>query len=420
MRDESPHASRKLPARRLTLLLLGMVIGILVLSALSTGLLAPNGHAATSLAAPNQSGASRPLDLARTNLAGPPPVERTYRGVSEVYQLASVGKYALLVLNYPSGLSSLVLVNAATNSSKVVERTNPGGAGTYPESLVGAGGSFFMEWENGTTYQMSWQEISTNGTVRSVTLPLAPSAGWTFAFGNASALFVSAGPNLLEVDPTTLAIAANYSTEIGSSVTGITSVLPVDGRLYIAGNVFDQRTNLFRAYFGFINLTSDHLTTVAVIGPRTNATYTYFFDVMVEEGSDVYVGGVAYLLNTTVYQSTVGLLYRYDTTTSRFANLSAILPHSDWGVFGLEPWAHTVAVSLNWFSINITDDRTRQVGGIYTLSHTSSLHLVNVTATLANGYVPNTGYVTAGSSGWFFTGGGNSISGKAEFVAIRP
>jgi hypothetical protein len=417
---ERLRANRKLTQPRVTLAIVGVVVAVLVVTGSPVGLSLGSGHSMAVIARPTPPGAPSTASGAHSNAAGSLRVERTYRGLSEVYMLASAGKYALLALNYPSGLTSLVLVNAATNSSKFVERKDPGGIDTYPASLIGAGGAFFMEWLNGSTFQVNWQEISTNGSVRNVTLPITRNAEWTFAYGNQSALFVTTGPILLELDPTTLTIAANYSREVPRAVVNIEDVLPVGNRLYLTGVALNRTTDVDRGFFGFLNLSTRVATTVARVGGTSNSAYSTEFYVMVAGGSDIYVGGAVTFDNGTVYEVAAGLLYRYNPATSHFQNMSRLLPTADWGVFALEPWGSTVAVSMNWFSIVLATGRTTQVGGVYTLAHSPSLHLVNATADFPGGYVPNTSYVTAESSGWYFSGGGNSVSGLAQFAAVKP
>jgi hypothetical protein len=302
----------------------------------------------------------------------------------------------------------------------MVEHRDPGGSETFPMSVVGAGGEFYVEWVNDTTYQVSWQSVSLNGSVESANLPLSRSVEWSFVFGNQTALFVTTGRLLLELNPTTLAVIANYSSALPHNVVDISAVLPAGPRIYLAGVVLHKATGVYRGFFGYLNLSSGLVTTVAHVGGTTDASVSDALEVMVAAGSDVFVGGAADFENASEYEVVSGLLYQYDPATSTFQNMSALLPTSDWGVFGLEPWGSTIAVSMNWFGVSFVNQQTRQVGGVYTLARSPTLHLVNVTDRLAVGYVPNVAYVTAGSSGWFFTGGGNSVSGAAQFVAIKP
>jgi hypothetical protein len=407
--------------RRLLVAIIVFACVVLALGALDPALATSRSDSAgpgAVIQAPSRGAASRPAEAI---LPGVPHLERTYRGVSDVYQLASTGKYALLALLHPNDISSLVLVNAATNSSKVVEKRDPGGDQTFPASMVGAGGAFFMEWANGTTFQTSWQEIFTNGSVRNVTLPVATSVEWVIVYGNASAFVVGAGPTLMAIDPTTLTVAANYSTAIPRDVSDINGFLPDGSRIYLSGAVLDRRTDVYRAFFGFLNLSSGRVTTVAVSGGASDASISNWFDVLVADGKEIYVGGETDSENASSYRVVHGLFYRYDPSTSDFENLSRLLPAPSWGVYGLDPWGDTIGVSMNSFAVNLSTGQTEQnVGGVYALVHGASLRLVNVTADLASGYVPAESYVTAASAGWFFSGGTNTHTGLAQFVAIRP
>jgi hypothetical protein len=399
--------------------------GVGIAAALGIALLFVGSAAAAPMTMIGPAPLSASTPLVHPDRSIPPAASHDVRKVaSHVYPKAdyvnlvdSINSTALVDLVMDNGSNKLVMFNAVHNASKLIEFV-PGGSSTYGASIESAGGRFFLAWNNTSSGKQFWQEVTLSGRISAVTLPIGNSLFWTFAFGNATVLFATSGEFLVKIDPKTLSLVTNYSSSLPAHVL-VDSVLPVDGRLYLAGS----RTlpnGAFNAYFGFLNLRSGKVTTVS----RTITTYPSdlygFFVALIVSGSDFLVGGALDTLNTTgttfSYESVGGYLYRYAPETSTFDNLSALLPHKTWGVWAFEPWGNAVALSLSGFNYSLPEGGI--AGGLYKFS-SGAPSLVNETSVFPSGYLANVYMVTSFSNGWFFSGGYASSGFSSEIVAVK-
>lgn len=346
-------------------------------------------------------------------------VSRSYSEASFVDYLASNETTALLVNYLPNGSNELVLFNAAKNSSKVIEAVVPGGDLTALISITSAGGEFFLAWQNVSTQQEFYQKVTLAGKITNVSLPLPRIASflYNFVYANGTSIFASSGRFLFEVNAVSLKLEANYTGILPTNLS-VSSVLPVGDRLYIAGGESLQ-TNTSTAYFGYLNLSLHTLTEVSKAVKHLPAHLYADFDSLVADGSRIYVGG--YILVDTwplFIEDVGGLFYRFTPSTSSFTNQSSLLPVKSWGVYALDPWAKTIALSLNGYELNVTTGSLSLSGGIYTLA-SSGKSLVNQTSLFPADFLVYLMGETSASNGWFFGGGYNSVTGVAQVVAVR-
>ncbi len=347
-------------------------------------------------------------------LALPHVVSRVYSKASTVNAETSIGSTALLDLRLPDNANELVLFDAAHNTSTVVQSIVPGGNLTSLAGIASAGGKFFLSWNNISSGKEFWQEVTTSGKVSVVTLPIGDTLSWGFPYGNGTALYAFSSGFLVQINPTTLNLKANYSSYLPAHV-GLNSVLPVGTRLYLAGSLMltNGATN---AYFGFLNLKTGKVTTVS----KTIKTYPVgldaFFATLLQQGSYIFVGGALETANsTTGAAATVNsYFFRYTSATATLTNLSSLLPVKTWGVWALEPWATTIALSLGGYNTSVPGEAL--AGGIFALVSTG-MKLVNETSLFPSGYIPGFWEATSFTGGWFFSGGYKGLGGPAEAVA---
>jgi hypothetical protein len=342
-------------------------------------------------------------------------VSRTYPGTIDVYGLASNNTTALLDLFFSNQTNRLVLFNAATNTSKVIQKVVPGGNHTSLLSVTSAGGAFFLVWENTTTLESFYQKVTLTGKITYPTLPIGKSVLWGFVYGNSTRLYASSGKFLVEINATSLKLVANYTKLLPSNLS-LSSVLPVGNRLYLGGerSLANGATN---AYFGFLNLSSKKVTTISKTIKNYPSDQFGAFLTLAARGTSVYVGGAieTFLSSPLTVGIDQGLFYQFVPSTSAFKNLSSLLPVRSWGVWGIEPWAKTIALSLTGFFLNNTI--TTFGGGTYTLS--AGPGLVNETSIFPAGFLSDFSDETSASNGWYFSGGFNSNNNLGEAAAVK-
>jgi hypothetical protein len=341
---------------------------------------------------------------------------QTFPAGSTVYDVASNKSTALLDVYLQNTSNELVLFDATTNTSKVVQPIVPGYGDSLIDSLVAAGGSFFGSWQNFSSQKEFFEKITLGGKVTKIHLPLASSQVWSFPYGNASSLYATDGPLLIQLDPHTLKLVANLTTYVPSKVT-LDSVLPVGQRIYLAG-AYTSATGGTSPYFGYANLSSGTTTNVTHALKHVPNGLTGLLLSIALLGSNIYVGGSLDSFSTGPFDLRVvgGYLDRFDPATASYKNLSAMLPVKGWGVWALVPWLKTIALSLTGF--NITPTTVQYGGGIYTLS-AGGKSLANETSLLPAAYAADADEETAVSGGWFFSGGENFASSSGQAVAIR-
>lgn len=366
------------------------------------------------LAIPAAAGAAAPLG--RTAPATPHVDRHLFSATSTVYELASIGDHVLVVNSLANGSQEVVMFDPVTNASRVVEASPPGGSIDFLSGTVAAGGKFFLGWidlYNGST---TYQTISTAGVVKD--LSLRTTVPFTFAYGNATALFATYDSYLVEVDPATVKVVYNYSALLPVGVT-VSAVLPVGPLLYVAGGEpASNGTN--SPFFGYLNRTTDVFHTVTKASPRFPAGFGGSFLTILDLKGTIYLGGADdyYLLPTVAFGTSVGLFYAYAPASGKLTNLSKLLPQPAWGVYALEPWKGTVALSLSRFTVNATGGGDLLAGGLF--SYRAGAHaLANLTGLWGPGYLADVFDVTSESGGYLTSGGTNSASGLAEVISVK-
>ena len=346
----------------------------------------------------------------------PPRVSsQQFSGSFDVDDIVSNQSTALVNLLLDDGASELVLYSAPHNSTRVIQAEVPGGSNTVLTSQISAGGAFDIAWVNDTTGQEFWEKVTLAGKITYPSLPLGGSYSWTFVYGNATALFASAGSFLVELDARSFTTIANYSTLLPAGVA-VDSVLPVGHRLYLGGDRIV--TGSQNAYFGYLDLNSMKVTSVSKFANSYPSYLKGAFVSLLGGGTTIYAGGALSTFDLAPYtaSSNQGYLFSFDPSGSVFKNLSSLLPVRSWGVWALVPWGSKVGLSLSGYFYN--DTVSSLDGGVYTLSDTGR-GLVNRTALLPIGYLADILGETSASGVWFFSGGYNSISGNAEVVAVK-
>jgi hypothetical protein len=341
-------------------------------------------------------------------------VRQQFPGTIGVYELASVGQHVLVVNSFANGSQDLVMFDPAHNSTKVVEAANP--PGTYLTGVVAAGGKFVVGWENLSNAHTSYQIISTSGTVSNC--PKVTAVPWTFPYGNATALFASSGSYLVQVDPATLAVVHNYSAKIPAGVT-VNAVLPVGPRLYISGTE-PTSNGTYSPFFGYLNRTNHRFHSITSASTSFPADLVGNFFSILDLSGTIYVGGADtyHSLTSYAFNPVAGLFFAWDPSTGGWTNLSAVLPHANWGVYAMEPWSGRVGLSLNDFAVSSSGASALLGGGFFTYKSGAS-SLANLTNLWGAGYLANVFDVTSETGGYLTSGGEVSSSGISEVVSVK-
>ena len=344
-------------------------------------------------------------------------IAEAYSGTYVVNTVVSNGTEALVDLLFTNGTSEFVFFDALTASTYGVQWVPGGSSAPTLISTTTAGGLYWLAWKDTSTGRTSWETINSSGTIAYPVLPVGPDLSWQFVYGNATALYVSAGAYLVEVNATSYAMVANYSKPIPTNLS-VATVVPLGNRLYLAGS-WSLTNGATSAYFGYLNLTSNKLTRVSKLITNYPSDSFAGFYAVIASGGNLYVGGVRelYTVSPLRYQTLEGYLYKFVPATSSFKNLSALLPVRGWGVFALEQWGPTIAVSVTGYNATSANSYQSFAGGIYTLSPKGT-SLLNQTYLLPKGYAASAYEVTAESGFWLFSGGLNLVSGASEVVAI--
>lgn len=362
------------------------------------------------------------LSILTTGPVNPQSVQ-TYPTASAVDGVAANKTMALLPVEFPNDTSELVLFDGATNVSRVIQAEVPGGQNDSLVGLTSAAGEFFLEWQNLSSGNVFWQKVSLAGKISYPSIPLNKGLVWSILDGNATSLFASVGRILVEINATTLKIAANFTKDVPKNLT-FDSALPVGSRLYLAGS-WSVSGHGPSAYFGYLNLTTGKLHTISPV-VKTHPSGLVGTDTSIATmGADVYVGGALTLAtSSTAFHSVGGYFERYNVTTSTLVNLSSLLPVENWGVFAIAPWGTTIGLSLSDESLNATIPVLSFPGGIYSLA-VSQNRLVNESSDFPLGFTCFVLGETSVSDGWYYSGGynqpgGNLLTGVAQVVAVKP
>lgn len=329
---------------------------------------------------------------------------KTFPKSAAILGIASINSTALLQLSLPSGKWTIGLFNATLNSSKTLQGVVPGGNQTFAVDEISGGGAFFVAWLNTSTESEFWQKVTVAGKVANIRLPIGKSLPWSFDYGNGTSLFASAENFLVDINPTSLKIIANYTSSLPRN-TSVSAVLPDGQRLYLAG-VRSLADGATYPYFGYLNLTSKKVTTISKTVKSYPSDFYGGFFTLISRGSDIYVGGGLSIYSSSPFvdRAAAGYFYRFAPSSASFKNLSSLLPSSQWVIGELEPWADTISLSL--FDYNFSNTTFLWEAAIYTLS-SNGHSLVNQTAQLPKGFWGNnaTNDGESASAGWFFQEG---------------
>lgn len=388
-------------SRRIERIGLGLLVGLVMLAVPAIGAGAPPSASA---------GPSLPPATAH------PAVTQIVPSSTTAFVSSSVGARSLVAFQLTNGSWELLLFDAATNATSVVVVASPA-ATISPGFLTAAGGHFFVAVWNLTSLRDLFVQVNTSGSYAVVTLPIGPAWDWQLPYGNATALFAAAKGLLVEINPTTRTLLANYSSSIPAGLT-VEDLLPSGGYLYLAGFLANA-TGATSAYFGRLALatgTTTHIATAHyVAGPYSNGFFALGL-----RGTDLWVGGGQSELAVsapTFTQATIsGSLWVYNTTTGTFTDRTGWLaasPHAE--VFGIAPWTGGLILSVERYDFTATSSST--YGWLYTPG-SGGLHLVNRTAYLPAGYVADYFDVTSQTGGYLFSAGMSS-TGLAEIVALK-
>ncbi|HEV2316180.1 MAG TPA: hypothetical protein VGV89_01205 [Thermoplasmata archaeon] len=337
-----------------------------------------------------------------------------YASGSTVALLTSNGSTALLDLILLNGSNEIVLYDAGTNSSHVVQAAVPGGAGLGLEGLHWAGTAFFLAWYNFTTASASFEEVTKTGTYSAVTMPVGNGTLWTIPGGDASGLFLAATGFLVVVNPRTLTLSANYSLLIPHRAAPTAVETDASGSsIYVAGTSV-SRAGSDRPFFEIISVANSTGRVLSHGFATMPSSLSGVFASMAWAHGELYVSGYILRSNSTGLSTDGGYLYRYDPASGIFRNLSVVLPNSTWAVWSVEPWGKSVLLSLGGYvlpSFTVS-------GGEYQLSATGST-LTNRSSVFPTGFVADFLGITSRSGSFYFLGGYDQPSFSGEVVAVR-
>lgn|GEM_PF-1747994 len=347
----------------------------------------------------------------------PPPFRLQITAGSDAIFVASVGVLALTgVATFAAG-TNLYLYNGTTNSTSLV--TSVSSVKVQLNGITAAGGRFFVEWSNATSRALSFSTVTTAGVLAHVRLPLSPSLPWVLLPGTGLMLFASMPGRLVAIDPTSLAIAADYSSVIPPGLN-VQSVA-VQGNLIYLGGVQDSTCCGQQVFAGILNSTSLTVTTLthrqaayssSLIGTIWSITIT---------PNNVFFGG-DYVSETTVPALKIttvgGYLFRFDPGNGTFHNLSSLLPKTTPAVFGTEAAGNGLVLNLAWFHLDATTIPLTfsQRGNTYFLPPTGGPLLND--SKLTGKTLVGLSYETSETAGLYFVGGTDTKTGYAQIDAV--
>lgn len=340
---------------------------------------------------------------------------------------ASSGSFVLSDVITSTAAQELILSNAANNTSSIVQTSGA-------SEMIGAGGHFVVAsycafFCSGVTYET----VSTAGKTHSISIAGTDVFEWAFLYANQSIVIISArsygtnGAYLDEVNSTTGAIVANYSTLLPAGVDAV-SAAPVGSRIYVGG---EERTSTatgttYAPSFGYIAGGGIRFATLGSSVFGTSASRVGVFDVMVPSAGSMYLGGY---WDPSTGGSPTGLFYQFSPNTGTFTNLSGLLPHPSWAVLGMVHWGRQLALAVaGWVVSNSSLTAfTTTGGGLYTYGYGASpLH--NRTSLWGPGFTagewgaffaPLTQTLLAESHEYIVTAGTISPSGIAEINILH-
>lgn len=389
---------------------------LVVIVAASALVLAPSGTAAAH--APGTPTIIRPLTLNDGVVPSLKILEQTFPTDPVVDSLTSLNSTTLVLNDNVNYAVTTYLYKVPGNTSKLVQSVNPGGAATYPVSEVGAGGVFYVSYENGTTGHTFWEKITLAGKVTRLVPPFGDTFDWDLLYGNQSTMYVvdETDPSLVfALNPTTLAVTQNLSHWAPSNVL-VDAVAPAPGRLYMAGAIVTA-ANRSDVWFGYRTNSTGLVTNVSSTPKMAEHLYGTFYSIVVQ-GSYVYLGGELEHVTKHVWSSAAGYFYRFDPGTGAYKNETSLLPVAKGSVWAIEPWGTTVGISQQWWQVSFSTGAESFEGGIYHLA-ANGKSFVNVSGSLPPGYVSAGYFETADAGGWFINGGSNANTGAAQLVAIK-
>ncbi|HYK92590.1 MAG TPA: hypothetical protein VEY07_00920 [Thermoplasmata archaeon] len=359
-----------------------------------------------------------PLAPSSIPLAAATRAVQQYANSTGVFTETSLGAYALLGITTPTGQVELVLFNGLRNVSKVVQGPEP--VQLTPNSMVAAGGHFYVQWQNSTSGKETFEVVTTNGVTAIVKLPLTKTISWTLIYGDASHLLAAAPGALAQVNPATNSLVADYSSFLPSNVSFQSAAVAPFG--FYLGGAQSAAIGGARPFAGWFDTTTDLLTDLTPTVNGAPGVLTGSIDSIALAGNEVYFGGYLAVANFSAgffEQIVGGYLFGYSTLSTRFQNLSAILPASTPAVFGVFPVGRAVVLNTASFLLNVTGSTFffTQSGGTYVVSGVGT-RIKNDTALTGVDFVALLTEASE-SGGFYFVGGSNLTSGLAQVEAIR-
>ena len=406
----SSRSFRRIVAGRWT------AVVLVVLLAASALVLAPSAATATEVR--ELPAVVRPMIVSGGAVPSRKVLEQSFPTDPFVDSLAALNSTTLVLNDNANYAVSTYLYRVPGNTTKLVQAVNPGGVDTYPVSEVGAGGVFYVSYQNGTTARTFWEEITLAGKVTRRVPPLGDTFDWDLLYGNQSVLYIvdETDPSLVfALNPTTLAVTQNLSHWAPSNVL-VDAVAPAPGRLYMAGAIVTA-TNRSEAWFGYRTNSTGLVTNVSTTPKMADHLYGTFYSIVLQ-GSYVYLGGELEHVTKHVWSSAAGYFYRYDPGSGAYKNETSLLPVAKGAVWAVEPWGSTVGISQQWWQVSFSTGAESFEGGIYHLA-ANGKSFANVTGSLPAGYMSDGYLETAEAGGWFINGGSNVNTGAAQLVAIK-
>jgi len=382
------------------------------------GVLTLLGIVAILLASPVAAASGSPAATSHTNSAVAPsyshhPVEKKFYPRSyDATILASVGPVALSVLLLNNGSEQVILFNAVTDSTYIAQKVLPGGTLGFADTVVAAGGNFFLQGEDLLSNTNYFEEITPAGVISTPSLPVPLYSAWTLIGDNSNHLFASGPTDFIAINPWTFAIEANFSALIPANV-GVTSVASAGPLLYIGGTL-SLPSGGTAPFFGFINTKAFSETTLSSSVSSNPLYLDGGIDTIAVSLGFVFFGGYLQIFEPTLQTIVGGYLFDYSPYTGTVKNLSYLEPISKWAVFAIFNLGPAIVMTIGSYNSTLTG--LTQVSGTYGLAPQPH-QLFNLSRFTGSNFAAI--YLeTSLTDGIFFVGGLDVRTNVAEIVAV--
>jgi hypothetical protein len=397
-----PGEEFSMSATRLALLTLFAVSAILVASPVAGALGSPtqppaDTHAASAV---DSSSFTHPVD------------KKFFPRSYDATILASVGTVALSVLLLNNGSEQVVLFKSVADTTHVVQAVLPGGPLGFANTVVAAGGNFFLQAENLALDTNYFEEISPTGVVSTPPLPVPLNGLWTLIGDNSNRLFATGNPGLISINPWTFAVEANFTSLIPANV-GVAAVFSAGPILEIGGSLA-LPTGGSTPFFGFINTVSFTETTLSSSVSNNPSGLDGGIDTIAQSLGYVFFGGFLQIFSPLLQTVVGGYLFEFSPYSDTVTNLSYLAPISNWAVFAIFNLGPAVVMTIGSYHSNETG--VTQVSGTYLLAP-SPHALINETR-ITGSHFAALYLETSVTAGIFFVGGVDLKTNIAEIVAF--